>query len=871
MNGTSTVSPSPQSPPVASGSTPYPSTNPRASTVKVALSFVHRVSHPRKPLPSGATSAAAGAATGEIGDDGGLSLDGGPSNKLPPQPIVTETEVIEPAAPGSTLGSSIQDDGLDAAVAPPPLEHSTVQDYVATAEKWLAMDQTLNHYEELTARGLLMIRNVVRSEPRYAAQESGNWLPLVREGLGSKYGLVRASAASALAAFAAGTPGREAIHKDSQVLPRLMQMLTNGLVSGGGDNYDTQYACLALANMALNALYRQPLVRYGVLPRAADVLRAAIRYLNTQYQQQQQHQPQLQHGTGAGGVAMGGAGGIAGGGGGGCVGGPGPRRGPFRNGIGSGNGSSGDDCARGNTSVVRSGTYVATLLTSWAVEPQGREQLQQYDVPRLASELYERCVAVLGEDHPLSRRLTLLADACSAAELLQEIAGGSGGPSGGGGTETGMIMMNWEATGQQQHPPEDRTEHAGEAGLAATTTATGSHSTQVNSSGGSGGPASSQATPNGNAHREVSFLDSSSRQGTASGAGVGTARGSVQRFVSPDPLLSPSGSSAGDGVLRTISKKQLAIAAAAAAAAASTATATTTTITATTTTTTSTSTSSTVAALLSPRDVPTGSGTTPRLSKLLSARPSHSGLTSFPSAALSQPPQQHQLYGGTAGGHTASPFAQRQHAFSEFGFHGLSSSSGCGALTPPPATPSQQQQQQQSSSVSTAGSMMGVHFSASILQEAAAAAAAAARGPPGGEDDLQRRSGSSLPPQLSSQPSSARALRLPSVAIGRLSSSAEGPLGSARSSTATGPPLSARGSEQHPYPHPSVNPHPQPGQRLELPFHLVRPIPTISATSGKVSRISAAYGQVSNTRQGSINGTAQHTVHTYTRGYTGEL
>ncbi|GIM16866.1 hypothetical protein Vretimale_19450 [Volvox reticuliferus] len=748
---------------------------------KAALSFVRRIGL-RKPPPNNALQQ-----SGADGD-GSLSPGSDASGAIYQlsQPIVTETEVIEPMVPGSNYGSVVHDDTLDALVMPPALEHSTVAEYVATAENWILKDQMLAQHEEFVARGLLMIRNLVRCEPRYAAQASGNWLPLVRDSLGSKHGLVRAAAASALAAFAASTPHREAIHKDAQVVPRLVQMLTNGLAAGG-DNNDTQYACLALSNMALNSSYRQPLLRYGALPRAADVLRAAIRYIDALNQGMSSGAS-----TGSGDACLRSGKSFKGGAGKGSSG-----------GSGSGNGG-----RPKSSSMLKSAAYVAALFTAWAVEPQGREQLQQYDVPSLASELYESCVTALGDEFPLSRRLALLADTSSAAALLEEIAGVAEEPG----------VANWEAGSPG--------EHAGEGG-----------------NGSANGPSLPAAlgNPHANALRGVSFMEAASR-GTGTGMGrTATAMNSLHRLIDAESPSEPSTGGLASPRSRALSKKQLAGALANAHTTNGSVPsspimgapllATTTTITATTSTTVTTASPMPLSpTLLSPRDGTIGgSGMTPRGSKLFSSRPSQAGLATFPSAAPLGAQQ-------TSAGQLTSPFAQRQSGFSEAGFHGQNS--GVNGLASPVAS----QHQQLSPTVARSGSMSGVHFSASVFVDAAAA-----RGGHG-DDDGQRRSGQSLLTQLTSQPSS-KALKLPAVASGRVSES------TGRSSG----PLSARSSE-----------HQSTGGRLDLPFHLVRPIPTISASSGKVSRISAAYGQVANSRQPSSSGSA-HPLHSYPRGYASEL
>ncbi|GLI67966.1 hypothetical protein VaNZ11_012301 [Volvox africanus] len=763
-------------------------------SAKVAVSFVRRIGQIRKPPPNNPLQQ-----SGADGDDGRTpGSDSGVGTYQSPQPIVTETEVVEPLVPGSMVGGVVHDDSLDALVTPPALEHNAVADYVATAENWIMTDRMLAHHEELVARGLLMIRNVVRSEPRFAVQNSGTWLPLVRDSLGSKHGLVRAAAASTLAAFAASTPHREALHKDHQVVPRLVQMLTNGLAAGG-DNNDTQYACLALSNMALNSSYRQPLLRYGALPRAADVLRAAIQYVHA-----------LNH------DASGGA--AAGGGGGGGL-----HHGKSFKGVSGGGvgGNGGNGARQKSSSLLKSAAYVAALLTAWAVEPHGREQLQQYDVPSLASKLYETCVTALGDEFPLSRRLALLADTSSAAALLEEIAGVA--------EEAGVMSSE-----------------------------SGSQEAQ-NGEGGNGSPGghpphpAAHGNPHSHALRGVSFLEAASR-GTGPNMGrTAMAMNSLHRLIDAD---SPSETGTG-GIgsqknvnTRGVSKKQLAATAVANAHTmngsvpsspiiVAPTSATTTTITATTTTTTVTNASSAPLSptLLSPRDGASGGGvSTPRGSRLFNQRLSQAGFAALPSAAPLG-----ALLQTSSAGQLASPFAHRQSGFSDASFP-MQAGVTSGITSPV----SSQQHPQLSSSITGSGSMSGVHFSASVFVDAAAAAAAA-RGSHGDDDGQHRNGQQSLLTQVSSQSPAIKALKLPAVASGRVSES--------RSS---GPP-SARSSEHH-----------SSGARLDLPFHLVRPIPTISASSGKVSRMSAAYGHVANSRQPSNTGSA-HPLHSYSRSYASEM
>ncbi|GIL57530.1 hypothetical protein Vafri_12745 [Volvox africanus] len=481
---------------------PSPAADQALGGAKAAMSFVRRIGLVRRPPPNSPLQQSG--ADGDGGTTPGSDTAGATYHSS--QPIVTETEVVEPLVPGSTLGVVVQEDTLDALVTPPVLEHNAVGNYVAMAENWIMTDLMLRQHEELVARGLLMIRNVVRSEPRFAVQNSGNWLPLVRDSLGSKHGLVRAAAASALAAFAASTPHREALHKDQQVVPRLMQMLTNGLAAGG-DNNDTQYACLALSNMALNSSYRQPLLRYGAIPRAADVLRAAIRYVHAINQD-----------------ARGGA--AAGGGGGGAF----LQNGKSFKGVagGGGVGGNGGGGRQKSSSLLKSAAYVAALLTAWAVEPQGREQLQQYDVPSLASELYETCVTALGDEFPLSRRLALLADTSSAAALLEEIAGVPEEPA----------VMSWESGGPE--------EHNGESGNGPIS--------------GQPLPPAAHGNPHSNALRGVSFMEAASR-GTGHTMGrTSMAMNSLHRVIDAD---SPSDTSTGglgsqkNPITRSVSKKQL--------------------------------------------------------------------------------------------------------------------------------------------------------------------------------------------------------------------------------------------------------------------------------------------------------------------------
>lgn len=124
----------------------------------------------------------------------------------------------------------------------------------------------------------------------------------------------------------------------------------------GGDNNDTQYSCLALANVALNSSCKQALVHHGALPRAADVLRAAIRHLNGLH-------------TGSNALPHGG---------GGSMGGNRTRNGGMRATTGSGTGSgAGRQTGASSSPILKSAAYMTTMLSSWAVEPHGRDQMQQ--------------------------------------------------------------------------------------------------------------------------------------------------------------------------------------------------------------------------------------------------------------------------------------------------------------------------------------------------------------------------------------------------------------------------------------------------------------------------------------------------------------
>ncbi|KAG2451326.1 hypothetical protein HYH02_003931 [Chlamydomonas schloesseri] len=375
---------------------------------------------------------------------------------------VTTTEHIEPAAPGSTLGGPYRDDSLDLVVGQVPpfdLEASRVgaggrgpeqalADYSAAAERWLLTEANLEQYEEFMARGLLMVRNLARCDGRHVIQPQHGWVGLVRDCLAARQPLVRAAAANCVAALATSGSGRDAILKDALIVSRTVQMLKNGLAVGG-DNSDTQYAALALANMSLVAGLRQPLLSQGALGAAAEVLRVAGRWFGPQ--QQAPTQPSMPAGRSGShcgtGPVSGSAAAVPL-----AVPAPGDRyaRGTDSSGVmgtspgggmlgSGGHGNGGANTAAGRKAVQRAAVYITTLLTCIAVDNSGRDQMQMAGIPRLAAELHERCAAAagapggLGADSLLSRRLALLAEATTTAELMEDLLeAGVGGSSGAG-------------------------------------------------------------------------------------------------------------------------------------------------------------------------------------------------------------------------------------------------------------------------------------------------------------------------------------------------------------------------------------------------------------------------------------------------------
>jgi hypothetical protein len=107
-------------------------------------------------------------------------------------PVVTLSEVIEPAAPGCTIGAPLRDDSLDSVVgAVPPLDESApamVADYASATQRWLLTDKALEQYGEFFARGLLMVRNATRCDARFVVTEHPEWLASVGSSLDSKQG-----------------------------------------------------------------------------------------------------------------------------------------------------------------------------------------------------------------------------------------------------------------------------------------------------------------------------------------------------------------------------------------------------------------------------------------------------------------------------------------------------------------------------------------------------------------------------------------------------------------------------------------------------------------------------------------------------------
>ncbi|KAG2501651.1 hypothetical protein HYH03_000155 [Edaphochlamys debaryana] len=317
--------------------------------------------------------------------------DSAPPTPPPPPPIgETITTSIEAAAPGSTLGGPLSSDPLDALVNPPALDRANgLVDYAQAADRWLMTEPRLEVYEEYASRGLLMIRNISRTDPRFPVTSHPHWVGILRDCMGSKHALVRAAAASAVSAYAASAPGRDALQRDPQALERAVAMLRDG-IKAGCDNLDTQYGALALSTYVLNPTCKQQLLRLGAMPLAAEVLRFASRYCGSHL------------GTGA--VTVGGAGG------------------------GGGAGTRGGRLTPQTVAVLRTASFVASMLTGLVVDTSAREQMSLSGVPRLASELQERCAVVLGPDAALSRRLALLAATQGAAEVLEELMdSGEGG------------------------------------------------------------------------------------------------------------------------------------------------------------------------------------------------------------------------------------------------------------------------------------------------------------------------------------------------------------------------------------------------------------------------------------------------------------
>ncbi|KAG2435695.1 hypothetical protein HXX76_006894 [Chlamydomonas incerta] len=440
-----------------------PPSVPRESAMTALLNATNRMSRVMRVQ----TQAAAAAAAAHVEAERERSPD---RPESPPVPLaeVTTTEHIEPAAPGSTVGGPHRDDSLDLVVGQvPPLDleasragvggrgpEQALADYSSAAERWLLTEANLEQYEEFMARGLLMVRNLARCDGRQVVQSPYGWVALVRDCLAARLPLVRAAAASCVAALAASGPGRDAIQKDALIVSRTVQMLQNGLAAGG-DNSDTQYGALALANMSLVAGLRQPLLRQGVLGAAAEVLRVAGRWFGPQ-------QAPLQPSTPGGASANSAGGNWSHSGGAATAAAPLPvpaaggdryPRGTDSSGVlatspgggmqgSSGHGNGGVNAAAhaaGRKAVQRAAVYTTTLLTCIAVDNSGRDQMQMAGIPRLAAELHERCAAAagapggLGPDSLLGRRLALLAEATTTAELLEDLLEAGGGGSSGAG------------------------------------------------------------------------------------------------------------------------------------------------------------------------------------------------------------------------------------------------------------------------------------------------------------------------------------------------------------------------------------------------------------------------------------------------------
>eukprot|EP00198_Chlamydomonas_reinhardtii_P002577 XP_001691913.1 predicted protein [Chlamydomonas reinhardtii] len=102
----------------------------------------------------------------------------------------------------------------------------------AAAERWLLTETNLEQYEEFMARGLLMVRNLIRCDGRHVVQSPYGWVGLVRDSLAARQPLVRAAAANCVAALAGSGPGRDAIQKDPLIVSRTVQMM-HGHGNGG--------------------------------------------------------------------------------------------------------------------------------------------------------------------------------------------------------------------------------------------------------------------------------------------------------------------------------------------------------------------------------------------------------------------------------------------------------------------------------------------------------------------------------------------------------------------------------------------------------------------------------------------------------------
>ncbi|KXZ55694.1 hypothetical protein GPECTOR_2g1244 [Gonium pectorale] len=297
-------------------------------------------------------------------DHGGSSATGAGDGVAPPEEM--KVEVVETAARGSAIGQPLVDDTLDSTVNPPPLERSSLADYAASADHWLLTDSKLVQYDEFVARGLLMVRNMARSDPRFAVSAPGNWLPYVRDSLISKH--------------------------------------SQG-IAAGCDNTDAQYASMALANISMNTCLKQPLLRHGVLQRSGDVLLAALRLLGGGTADDTNNHSKAGAGTAAGGSA---------------------------------NGSGGANGGRKTVALLKAATYIVTLLTCLSVEGFGREQLSLHGVTRLAADLQDRALTSLGPEHPLSRRLALMAEVSNAAEFLDGMSEDGAGAAAGGCRDGGL-------------------------------------------------------------------------------------------------------------------------------------------------------------------------------------------------------------------------------------------------------------------------------------------------------------------------------------------------------------------------------------------------------------------------------------------------